>query len=300
MTRWQDIRSSPSEFVRVRTIWVTLALSLLIHLAALIGWVPHLRMRPAETPGEIPGTRLAVRLAQPPAPAPSAPVIAPPVPRAPEARPRPRPPAPAAPPPRLTAPRAAPPLPAPAPAPAPVPAPAPAPRTPPPVAAPAAPPAPPVTGDLASYIAARRQSRGDTEAPSAPADDDKARRDRALAANIATINTVPQGSIDSHSGGVFRITRMGYDDAEFLFFGWHQGAGRRLTQKYEVRREGDADIRLAIVRRMIAIIREYEQEEFVWRSQTMGDVKLSARLKDNAELERFMMRDFFSAPERGR
>ncbi len=300
MTRWQDIRSSPSEFVRVRTIWITLALSLLVHLAALVGWVPQLSMRPVVTPGDIPGDRLAVRLAPPPSPAPSAPVIAPPVPRTADARPR--PPAPASPPPRPSVPRAAPPLPAPVPVPVPSPAPAPAPvpQASPPVAAPAAQPAPSVAGDLASYVAARRQSRGDSAIDAPPADDDRARRDRALAANVATINTVPQGSIDSHSGGVFRITRLGYDDAEFLFFGWHQGAGRRLTQKYEVRRGTDADIRIAVVRRMIAIIREYEQEEFVWRSQTLGDVKLSARLKDNVELERFMMRDFFGGAERGR
>jgi hypothetical protein len=300
MNRWQDIRSSPSEFVRVRTIWITLALSLLVHLAALIGWVPQLSMRPVATPGDLPGDRLAVRLAPPPSPAPTAPVIAPPAPRIAESRPQPRSRAPASPPPRLAVPRTAPPLPAPVPAPAVSPVPAPASPAPPPVVAPAAQPAPPVAGDLASYVAARRQSRGDTDAPASPADDDRARRDRALAANVATINAVPQGSIDSHSGGVFRISRLGYDDAEFLFFGWHQGAGRRLTQKYEVRRGTDADIRIAVVRRMIAIIREYEQEEFVWRSQTLGDIKLSARLKDNAELERFMMRDFFGGPERGR
>lgn len=174
------------------------------------------------------------------------------------------------------------------------------PPSPAPVMPPTARPAPPVAGDLASFVAARRQARGDTAIDAPPAEDDRARRDRALAANIATINTIPQGSINSNSGGVFQISRLGYDDAEFLFFGWHQGAGRRLTQKYEVRRDRDSDIRIAVVRRMIAIIREYEQEEFVWRSQTLGEVKLSARLKDNAELERFMMRDFFGGAERGR
>jgi hypothetical protein len=152
---------------------------------------------------------------------------------------------------------------------------------------------PAVTGDLASYVAARRQSRGDSQTDEPAPDDDRARRERALAANIATINTVPQGSINSNSGGVFQITRLGYDDAEFLFFGWHKDAGRRLTQKYEVRRDRDTDIRTAVVRRMIAIIREYEQEEFVWRSQTLGEVKLSARLPDSAELEQFFLRDFF-------
>jgi hypothetical protein len=287
MTRWQDIRSTPSEFVSVRTIWIALALSLLVHIVALMGWLPNLRLQPKETIGEVPGDRLAVRLAPPPTPAPTAPVIAPPAVRLPE--PRPRPPAVAAPPPRLAAPRS------PLPQPLPLPAPTPAPPAPVP-----APQPPTVTGDLASYVAARRQSRGDSQTAAPPADDDRARRDRALAANIATINAVPQGSINSNSGGVFQISRLGYDDAEFLFFGWHKDAGRRLTQKYEVRRDRDTDIRTAVVRRMIAIIREYEQEEFLWRSQTLGEIKLSARLADNAELERFFLRDFFGVAERDR
>jgi hypothetical protein len=47
---------------------------------------------------------------------------------------------------------------------------------------------------------------------------------------------------------------------------------------------------------MIAIIREYEQEDFVWESRRLGrNVSLSARLTDNAELENFMMREFFDA-----
>ena len=49
-----------------------------------------------------------------------------------------------------------------------------------------------------------------------------------------------------------------------------------------------------------AIIREYEQEEFLWRSQTLGEIKLSARRADNAELERFFLRDFFGVAERDR
>jgi hypothetical protein len=45
---------------------------------------------------------------------------------------------------------------------------------------------------------------------------------------------------------------------------------------------------------MIAIIREYEQEDFTWRSVRLGrEVTLSARAVDNAGLEDFLMREFF-------
>ena len=45
---------------------------------------------------------------------------------------------------------------------------------------------------------------------------------------------------------------------------------------------------------MIAIIREYEQEDFTWRSNRLGrDVTLSARAADNEGLEQFMLREFF-------
>ena len=45
---------------------------------------------------------------------------------------------------------------------------------------------------------------------------------------------------------------------------------------------------------MIALIRENTQDDFIWVSQRLGrNVTLSARPRDNAGLEDFMMRDFF-------
>jgi hypothetical protein len=296
MTNWQDIHHSPGDVVTIRTIWLALALSLLIHGAALLVWLPRMPLLPKEIAGpSAANAPLAVRLATPigaasapaPRPAPEPPPRHLPVPKAPAAaiaaRPRPAPP--------LTALVASQPIPVPA---LPVPA---LPAPPPP-----APESRAVAGDLAAYVAARRSARGDADpaANASPANDEKARRDRALAANIASINALPQGKATSNSGGVFQITRLGYDDAEFTFFGWHKDFGRRLSQKIEVRRDKDADIRTTVIRRMIAIIREYEQEDFIWRSQRHGDITLSARPADNAELERFFMRDFFGEPAPGR
>ena len=76
-------------------------------------------------------------------------------------------------------------------------------------------------------------------------------------------------------------------------------AGTRISaatrrQLIEVRKGDSADIRIAVIRRMIVIIREHEQEDFVWESQRLGrNVVLSARLQDNTGLEDFMMREFF-------
>ena len=50
-----------------------------------------------------------------------------------------------------------------------------------------------------------------------------------------------------------------------------------------------------MIRRIIEIIRDYEQEDFSWSSQRLGRViVLSARPADNAGLEEFMMQEFFS------
>ena len=45
---------------------------------------------------------------------------------------------------------------------------------------------------------------------------------------------------------------------------------------------------------MIAVIRDYEADDFQWESRRLGRTQLlSARLRDNARLEEFMMMEFF-------
>ena len=87
---------------------------------------------------------------------------------------------------------------------------------------------------------------------------------------------------------------MAYDDAAFEFFGWNTDMGRRTPQLIEVRKGDNPDMRVAVVRRMIAIIREHEQADFVWKSGRHDrNFTLSARLTDNAALENFLLRDLF-------
>jgi hypothetical protein len=286
--------------VSIPVIWLAFVLSLIVHVTALWEWLPRMRVlaRDALVPSEA-TTPMTVRLASPTNASPessSAPTIADarpaqpsPAPRTPLKKPSPRP-------------LPAPPMVALSPAPSAIPIPPPAqPRE---IAPPPAPaPAPPTEGDLSAYIAARRRARGESEpmdsrgAANSPADDDIARRDRIVASNLASVNTQNFGDGPKNSGGIFQITRMGYSDAEFAFFGWNKDIRRRASQRIEVRLGDNGDIRHAVIRKMIAIVREYEVEDFVWESHRLGrNITLSARARDNAELEEFMMREFFDVP----
>ena len=79
-----------------------------------------------------------------------------------------------------------------------------------------------------------------------------------------------------------------------IFYGRNNDINRNTKQLVVVRRDGNSNIQIAVVRKMIALIRENTQEDFLWVSQRLGrSITLSARARDNAGLEEFMMRDFF-------
>ncbi len=283
--------------VTIPTIWIAVLLSVLVHVAVLWKWLPqiklHLPSPELSERGETSGS-LVVQLAPPPRP-PSSPPTAPALQSQPAAPARPARPAP---PPRPSAPVLA--LRTPPSTTPPVTAPAP----PAPPAAPAAPPAP--AGDFASFVDARRRARGETAAPPSsglatntpPVEDDNARANRIAAANLATQRKQTFGYDPSQGGGVFQLVHVGYS-AEFWFFGWNKDVRRNTKQLIEVQKGNNPDIHIAVVRKMIAIIREYEQEDFTWESQRLGrNVTLSARQRDNASLEQFLMLEFFEDPRR--
>ena len=115
-----------------------------------------------------------------------------------------------------------------------------------------------------------------------------------VAANLGLNRTPTFGDDPKRGGGLFQIRRMGYDDAEFYFNGWDQDIGRNARQLIEVRKGANSDIRVAVIRKIIEIIRSHEPGDFVWVSRRFGrQIALSARPGDNATLEDFMMREFF-------
>ena len=158
----------------------------------------------------------------------------------------------------------------------------------------------PLESDLTSYIETRRRERGEpmasagqeTKASPPTAEDDIERRNRIVAANLGTNRTPSFGYDPKNAGGIFQITHMGYDYAEFYFFGLNKAIGRNTKQLIEVRKGADSDIRVAVVHRMIAIIRENVSGDFVWLSQR-GPITMSARPSDNAALEDLITREVF-------
>lgn len=120
------------------------------------------------------------------------------------------------------------------------------------------------------------------------------RRNRIVAANLGLDRTPTFGHDPGNAGGIFQVTELRYDDARFYFFGFDKDIRRNAKQLIEVRKGDNSDIRIAVVRRMIAIIRESISGDFLWESQRLGRrFTLSARPGDNAGLEDFIMHDVF-------
>ena len=78
MSRWQDQPRDRHESVTIRTIWLTLALSLLIHVTALLVLIPHMKILAdepeqgeASAPVQVQLTPRSSDVAPPPSPAPS-------------------------------------------------------------------------------------------------------------------------------------------------------------------------------------------------------------------------------------
>lgn len=285
MHDWFYATNFRGDAVKYRTLRLTVALSVLVHLAALL--LP--RVRPMVPGAEVraePGDRLQVQLTEASRPlaalipeTPSLPVV--PAPRTnPQRAPHLPPAAPMA--------KIAPSVPA-------------APTVPVPIPETPAPPSPEVrkepapAGDLWSYIQARRRERG--EEPPGPSGIRGADPDARLAANLPAPATGVATQNRPRGGGMFEIRRMNYDDAAFEFFGWNNEMGRQSPQLIEVRLGNNSDMRIAVVRKMIAIIREHSKGDFVWRSPHREyGVTLSARPADTAELENYLLHDLFDDP----
>ncbi len=254
-----------------RRFALAVAVSLLLH-ALVLGLTP--RKPPALAPGPMANAPLNVVIAPPAQPQPE---TSPEPPRevvaeAPAPRPRPGP-RPRQPPlkPSPVRPDPMPVIPVPLPRPLPI-------------------PAPPV--DMLAAIEARRAQRraADAAAARGPPVAAKAPEDAATR-NLATL------SGREGVGGVFQILRIGTRTAEFAFNGWKPDARSQWREVIEVDAGLLGNVELAIIKRMIELIRTHYTGDFQWESHRLGrTVKLSARVEDSEGLEDFMMREFFGTP----
>ena len=259
--------------VTIPTIALWLVASLVLHVALLL-WAPPLTKPNTDEPVPPRLTAYLQSAPQPPEPVLPAPrVLPPPPPRAAPAAPPPPTKSPAAPVVALTKPQPVPPA-----------------FTTPATADPAT--IPPPEADFAALIAARQRARGE-DVPRA--DTESANRVAMTQATATSPPTITFGERPpTPSGGLFQIRRRGYDYAEFMFFGWNQNFGRVVPQLIEVRKEGNSDIDIAVIRKIIALIRDHERGDFQWYSQRVGkNLTLSARARDNAGLEDFMLQEFY-------
>ena len=269
------------DVVTIRKVWVTAAVSLLVHMAALLLFVTHPPIPGVEQQAfdqESAPVQVEIAEAKPPLPSP------PSAPAEPAAAPSPKTRPPAArvrPPPMVAMPRLE----------------APAIRSPviapPQIAAIPAPPQarPPAQGDFLSFVQANRRARGVAESAQDNAEVDFNTK---IAANLPGSARGVAAQMPIRGGGMFQMKRMTYDDAAFEFFGWNTEMGRRTPQLIEVRKGTNPNMQIAVVRRIIAIIRQYSKEDFTWDSGRHGRVvTLSARPADTAALEQYLLHDMF-------
>ena len=289
-----DGQAPPPEYDRVtiRAITVAIVLSLFVHFAVLFlpffNKIDQQLKAPADEIGPLSVT-IAQSKPQPPAPVPKEepPAAQQQTPTPP--KPAPRRPTPPAPRPQIAIANGnRPPFVVPPPTIAPPPA---------PTAPPAPTPVVPTTEDFSEVLAARQQARRNANggAPDEVVESDNERANRIAKGNVmAQQRSASPGQDPDQAGGIFDLRHTGINDAEFVFNGWNRTFRRSLGQTFEVRTGNNPDIRLAVIRKMIDIIREQRPGDFEWHSHRLNRVVvMSARAKDQPELEVFLMKEFY-------
>lgn len=166
----------------------------------------------------------------------------------------------------------------------------------PPVVSPLAVPPPPQEEDMMAHVAAQQKKRKDANpTPQQPAEESENERAMRVArANIAGAQGKNSGSDREDSGGVFSIVNQTSHSAEVKFRGWNGNFKRRWLQQVAVEQGAEIDIETAVVKKMIELIRKEKPGDFVWESHRLGrEVPMSARVADTAELQAFLLKEFF-------
>jgi len=149
--------------------------------------------------------------------------------------------------------------------------------------------------DMAAYVKAMQAKRVDSESVAAQVNAEAAARERGPTEAQLRDDRVKR-NLKYGTNGIFEITSLGARNATFAFRGWTNDYITSRRQFYEVEASGGQDVRLLMIRRMIALIREHYDGDFNWESHRLGrSVVQSARPEDNAGLEDFLMMEFFGS-----
>lgn len=135
---------------------------------------------------------------------------------------------------------------------------------------------------------AAQQNNTAKRANNSPSEDDIAMA--RIKANIQAANYNRKGT-----NGIFQILNKGVQTGRFSFRGWTNNPRETTRQTFEVDAGVGGNVELAMIRRMIELIREHYTGDFNWDSHRLNRVVvLSARQADTATLEAFMMKEFFA------
>ena len=154
---------------------------------------------------------------------------------------------------------------------------------------------------MQSYVEAQRarrqaaegfSGRAPTQFPAPPAAGLEPSEDEIRLARVKRNLTVG-------TSGIFQIISIESNRAAFSFRGWTSDASNSRREFVQVEIGNNSSIELAIVRKMIEMIRRHYQGNFNWESQRLDrTVVLSARPGDNDGLEAFLLKEFFGEAPR--
>lgn len=149
--------------------------------------------------------------------------------------------------------------------------------------------------DMMAYVNARRAQRQAQEADAAKQNAEAAAREIGPSESQIREERI-KNNFKNGTNGIFEITNLSGRHAAFSFKGWTNDYSNARRESFEVEASAGQDVRLVMIKRMIALIRQHYQGDFNWDSQRLGRVVVqSARLDDNAGLEDFMMMEFFGS-----
>ncbi len=150
-----------------------------------------------------------------------------------------------------------------------------------------------VPTDMASYVKAQQAKRQSSETDAAKQNAEAVAREVGPSESQVRDERI-KNNFKNGTNGIFEITSLSSRHAAFAFRGWTNDYSNSRRESFEVEASTGQDVRLLMIKKMIALIRQHYQGDFNWESHRLDRVVIqSARLEDNAGLEDFMMMEFF-------
>jgi hypothetical protein len=147
--------------------------------------------------------------------------------------------------------------------------------------------------DMQTYVNQKRAAREAAEADAAKQNAEAAARENGPSEAEKREARIKR-NFQNGTNGIFEITRLESRSASFVFRGWTGDFSNSRKEYFEVEAKSGQDVRLVMIKRMIRLIRQHYDGDFNWESQRLGrTIVKSARVEDSADLEDFLMTEFF-------